>query len=153
MTYDYCRHKLSILIIRYLYWDKSILLFFPAWKLQGQSISPIWAIFPGYIHFETHSHSLNPDSKEDLKNLALILSEDSILFEPFRIKVSTYYCTKEADLDLYIGLKRAKLIIDFLEEHTGYARRRFLIYDPGPDIDSTNSVECPISAVHVSLID
>lgn len=45
------------------------------------------------------------------------------------IIISTYYCEEESEFDKFIGLKRAKIILDHLVEHTDLGSDCFLIRD------------------------
>jgi len=104
-------------------------------SLLGQELSfqQANALFGGQriLTFRPYSLSLTDQSQTDLQALEDLIRQYPGIISTHLLVIQVFSCEKELAVKPYLGVCRAQVIVDQLENHLGLARKKCLIRDGG----------------------
>ena len=126
--------ELRVLIQEFhAYFLLALLFTFPYDPLYSQSTLDS-QLSQSAVTFEFASTKMTVDGEEHLDRVvkSYLKFEDIIKEKGLRFKLGGCYCYNEMQIDPFIGVKRAKVVVDFLERRTNLARDEIYMIDLGP---------------------
>jgi hypothetical protein len=102
--------------------------------------------------FYQNSLEMNEESKLVIEMIALDIKNKYVDKDPpsHPIIISSYYCQEEAGIDQFIGVKRAKIVLNYLIKNTDLSSNNFLIRDYDTRFKGNYStVGCAFSSVSI----
>lgn len=109
--------------------------------------------YPSLVRFETDSFNLNQEEIARLNVILRHIERRATTLDTFLIIINTCYCKEEVVTDPFLGIKRAKVVYDYLLKNTSVDPSKCLIRDDfwGYNPSYLSSYPCTGHYVRISM--